>query len=158
MVPHDLVVSHLEPFGARLDIEVIKTPAPLAAKRPAKYINGPPTTYLHFVLNQRTLPLGKSYAQCGNRDDGMLMFLLLLRLDHEAVIHAVCLLHTYTPTLVVLMTDHSPTGWCELGAFLAATADAYELSMYDFACFGDYPAQPYGAITNGNPITSPMRL
>ncbi|KAL1297293.1 hypothetical protein AAFC00_004848 [Neodothiora populina] len=72
MVPHDLVVSHLEPFGARLDMEVINTPAPLNASRNATdtYINGPPTTYVHFILNQRTLPMFKSFPVCGVRDDG----------------------------------------------------------------------------------------
>lgn len=28
------------------------------------------TTYLHFVLNQRTLPLGVSFPECGARRDG----------------------------------------------------------------------------------------
>ena len=43
---HDLIVSHMEPFGARLDIEVIKTPAPLSGDRKDgdTYENGGPTT------------------------------------------------------------------------------------------------------------------
>ncbi len=66
---HELVVSHMEPFGARLDIEVIKTPAPLGPDR--AYIQGDETTYVHFVLNQRTLPLGRSFPACGtDRLDG----------------------------------------------------------------------------------------
>ncbi len=66
--PHNLTVSHLEPFGARLDIEVIKTPSPLAADR--TYTAGNATTYIHFILNQRTLPLGVSFPECGDRLDG----------------------------------------------------------------------------------------
>ncbi|KAK4545887.1 hypothetical protein LTR36_002451 [Oleoguttula mirabilis] len=67
-----LIVSHMEPFGARLDMEVIETPAPLNGSRAngASYTEGPPTTYIHFVLNQRTLPLGVSFPACGLRDDG----------------------------------------------------------------------------------------
>jgi hypothetical protein len=67
--PHNLTVSHMEPFAARLDIEVIKTPQPLSAKR--EYIEGKETTYVHFILNQRTLPLGFSFPDCGaDRLDG----------------------------------------------------------------------------------------
>jgi len=67
-----LIVSHMEPFGARLDMEVINTPAPLNGSRAHgdSYTAGPPTTYIHFILNQRTLPLGSSFPACGNRDDG----------------------------------------------------------------------------------------
>lgn len=66
---HNLTVSHLEPFGARLDIEVIKTPQPLSADR--AYTTGNETTYVHFILNQRTLPLGFSFPPCGaGRLDG----------------------------------------------------------------------------------------
>lgn len=67
-----LIVSHMEPFGARLDMEVINTPAPLNGSRASGdcYTEGPPTTYIHFVLNQRTLPLGVSFPACGLRDDG----------------------------------------------------------------------------------------
>jgi hypothetical protein len=67
--PHNLTVSHLEPFAARLDIEIIKTPSPLGADR--KYTEGKEMTYLHFLLNQRTLPLGLNFPECGaDRLDG----------------------------------------------------------------------------------------
>lgn len=65
---HNLTVSHITPFGARLDIEVIKTPSPFSSDR--KYQKGNETTYVHFILNQRTLPLGVSFPQCGDRLDG----------------------------------------------------------------------------------------
>ena len=70
---HDLIVSHLQPFGARIDIEIIQAPQPVAADRTnAKdaYTTGPPTSYIHFIVNQRTLPLGASFPACGQRSDG----------------------------------------------------------------------------------------
>jgi hypothetical protein len=74
IVTHDLIVSHMEPFGARLDIEVIDAPHPVLANRTlggtSYNTTGGPTQYIHFILNQRTLPLGKSFAPCGNRTDG----------------------------------------------------------------------------------------
>jgi Histidine phosphatase superfamily (branch 2) len=73
-----MIVSHMEPFGARLTIEVITTPQPVKAARPATnnqtlenyYEAGNATSYVHFTLNQRTIPLNASYTQCGDRDDG----------------------------------------------------------------------------------------
>lgn len=110
--PHNLTLSYLVPFGARLDIEVIKTPSPLAADR--TYISGSATTYVHFILNQRTLPLGFSFPECDST-----------RLD----------------------------GWCELDTFLEVQARSTKLANYEYACFGNYPAPPYGSITNGVPIS-----
>ena len=100
MVSHDLIVSHMEPFGARLDIELIEAPAPVSADRSgasAVYLEGPPTTYIHFILNQRTLPLYKSFSACGVRDDG----------------------------------------WCEVGTFLEVQESSYDLSQFEYACFGE---------------------
>lgn len=68
-----LIVSHLQPFGARIDIELIKAPQPVAANRTDAgnaYTSGPPTSYIHFIINQRTLPLGASFEACGQRTDG----------------------------------------------------------------------------------------
>ena len=73
IVPNrQLIVSHMEPFGARLDMEVIRTKAPLSGDRSSgdSYESGGPTKYIHFILNQRTLPLGVSFPECGDRDDG----------------------------------------------------------------------------------------
>lgn len=67
---HNFTVSHLTPFGARLDIEIIRTPQPLAADRQA-YLEGGETRYIHFVLNQRSIPLGWSHPECDvSRADG----------------------------------------------------------------------------------------
>lgn len=68
----EFILSHLQPFAGRLDIEIIKTPAPVNTDRSSKeiYLNGKPTSYVHFMLNQRTIPLGRSLKACGDRDDG----------------------------------------------------------------------------------------
>lgn len=68
-----MIVSHMEPFGARLDIEIINAPKPVAANRTSAanaYTNGSATSYIHFIQNQRTIPLGTSFPECGNRTDG----------------------------------------------------------------------------------------
>jgi hypothetical protein len=67
---HDFTVSHITPFGARLDIEIIQAPKPVAPDR-SGYLEGGETKYIHFVLNQRTLPLGVSFPECdADRKDG----------------------------------------------------------------------------------------
>ena len=70
-----MMVSHLEPFGARLDIEIIQAPHPVSATRTNDTdayadIAGPATSYIHFVQNQRTVPLGASFPECEPRTDG----------------------------------------------------------------------------------------
>jgi len=68
---HNLTISHMVPFGARLDIEIIRTPKPLAADRSGYLSTGGETKYAHFVLNQRTIPLGWSFPECDeSRLDG----------------------------------------------------------------------------------------
>lgn len=67
---HVFNVAHVTPFGARLDIEIIKAPKPVSPNRDG-YLRGEETTYIHFVLNQRTLPLGQSFPECdADRRDG----------------------------------------------------------------------------------------
>lgn len=68
---HNLTVANMTPFGARLDIEIIKTPKPLNPDRSGFLAGGGETKYVHFVLNQRTLPLGWSLPECDvSRVDG----------------------------------------------------------------------------------------
>jgi Histidine phosphatase superfamily (branch 2) len=73
---HPFVVSHIVPFAARLNIEIIESPGPVPADRnlttdsSSSVRAGEPTSYVHFILNQRTLPLGKSFKECGDRVDG----------------------------------------------------------------------------------------
>lgn len=109
---HALFISRMMPFAARLDIEVIKTEHAVPASRSGPAVNsGPPATYIHFLLNQRTIPLGESLPVCGKRVDG----------------------------------------WCELNDFFESQKDAVKLANFDFACFGQYPAVPYGNIHDGAP-------
>lgn len=108
---HSFTVSHVTPFGARLDMEIIRTPQPLSPQRDG-YLRGGETRYIHFVLNQRTIPLGQSFAECdvGRKD-----------------------------------------GWCELETFIKIQDTMADKAKYDFACFGDYEAEPYGKVTDGVP-------
>ncbi|KAF4416295.1 3-phytase A precursor [Fusarium acutatum] len=67
---HEFTVSHITPFGARLDIEIIKAHKSISPERD-RCLEGNDTKYIHFVLNQRTIPLGKSFPECDvNRKDG----------------------------------------------------------------------------------------
>src|ERR1700761_5096949 len=62
-----VIVSHMVPFGCRLDIEIIEAPHPVSTKRTSsgsQYTSGGATKYIHFKLNQRTIPLGQSYSSC----------------------------------------------------------------------------------------------
>lgn len=108
---HQFTVAHLTPFGARLDMEIIETPKPLSPHRDG-YLSGEKTKYVHFVLNQRTLPLGKSFPEC----------------DPER-----------------------RDGWCELDTFLKIQDEMLAKAEFDYACFGDYPAVPFGEVTDGAP-------
>jgi hypothetical protein len=118
------IVSHMTPFGARMLWEIIQTPHPLKAQRPAygsnatmdSYYNtsGSSTTYVHVTLSQRTIPLWKSYSQCEERDDG----------------------------------------WCEMSSYLDALSGMLEKAQYEYSCFGNYPAPGYGNITDGVPLSS----
>ena len=86
-----LIVSHLQPFGARLDIEIIKSPQPVAADRTETsnaYTSGPPTSYVHFIINQRTLPLGASFPECGQRTDGWCELQTFISIQSESLKNA----------------------------------------------------------------------
>jgi len=104
---HNLTVSQVTPFGARLDIEVIRTPQPVLSNQEYD-ANGKETKYLRFKLNERTLP----HPECGiDRKDGL----------------------------------------CELDTFLELVKGLEEKADYNYACFGDYDAVPYGEIMDGRP-------
>lgn len=74
----NVTISHITPFGARVVWEQITTPQPLKAQRPTGanatmsdfYDEGDTTHYIHMTINQRTVPIGYSYSECGMRDDG----------------------------------------------------------------------------------------
>ncbi|KAJ6036510.1 hypothetical protein N7540_000789 [Penicillium herquei] len=69
--------AKLVPFGGRLNIEIIKAPHKVSTKRSSKqtksgdYISGTgETLYVHFIQNQRTIPLHSSFEACEYREDG----------------------------------------------------------------------------------------
>jgi hypothetical protein len=68
--------SKVVPFAGRLNIEIIDAPHAVKAKRPRSdednpYVAGTgKTRYVHFILNQRTVPLHASFEECEYRDDG----------------------------------------------------------------------------------------
>lgn len=83
---HNFTVSHLTPFGARLDIEIIKAPKPVRADRGGDgYLaEGGETKYIHFVMNQRTVPLGYSFPECdAGRLDGWCELETFLKVQEE---------------------------------------------------------------------------
>ncbi|KAJ8100133.1 acid phosphatase [Lipomyces tetrasporus] len=73
-----LVASNIAPFAGRLNIEIIKAPHKVSARRSSKtgakhdaYIcDTGEMHYVHFVLNQRSIPLHVSFEACEYRDDG----------------------------------------------------------------------------------------
>ncbi|RKK86439.1 hypothetical protein BFJ68_g17152 [Fusarium oxysporum] len=80
---HEFTVSHITPFGARLDIEIIKAHKPVSPAR-HRYLEGNDTKYIHFILNQRTIPLGKSFPECdANRKDGWCELDTFLKVQEE---------------------------------------------------------------------------
>ena len=82
--PHNFTSSWLAPFGARLDIEIIRAPKPLAADRSGYEAAGGETKYVRFVLNQRTLPLGRSFPECdAARQDGWCEFETFLEVQEK---------------------------------------------------------------------------
>ena len=94
-IPKDqqLIVSHLQPFGARLDIEIITAPHPVSTNRTTSantYTNttGPATQYVHFIINQRTLPLGTSFPACGKRTDGWCEINTFLNIQKQSLANA----------------------------------------------------------------------
>ena len=67
--------SNVVPFAGRTNIEIIKAPHKLSTKRysgsQSSYVAGTGETYyIHFLQNQRTLPLHSSFNACEYRDDG----------------------------------------------------------------------------------------
>lgn len=83
----EFILSYLQPFAGRLDIEIIKAPAPVNPDRSSKdiYLDGRPTSYVHFILNQRTIPLGRSLKECGERDDGWCEMETFIKVQKEQI-------------------------------------------------------------------------
>ncbi|KKK16918.1 hypothetical protein ARAM_002667 [Aspergillus rambellii] len=73
---HQFRTNTVVPFASRINIEIIRSPHEIRHRRSRHrhadpYIPGTGEThYVHFLLNQRTLPMYSSFKQCGRRDDG----------------------------------------------------------------------------------------
>ncbi|KAJ6031976.1 hypothetical protein N7540_002708 [Penicillium herquei] len=91
---HQLITSHLVPFAGRFNIEVIKAPRPVLPKRSeqpggAVYESaGGETIYVHMLMNQRTIPLGRSISECGQRDDGWCELKNFIKAQKENIVKA----------------------------------------------------------------------
>ncbi|KAJ5758989.1 hypothetical protein N7520_006145 [Penicillium odoratum] len=80
--------SKIVPYAGRMNIEIIKAPGVVSTKRNAKdvYVSGTSeTTYIHFLLNQRTLPLHASFSACEYRDDGWCELDTFMKIQQESL-------------------------------------------------------------------------
>ncbi|KAJ5678859.1 hypothetical protein N7462_007103 [Penicillium macrosclerotiorum] len=83
--------SRIVPFAGRLNIEIIKAPHEVSKKRSSKiskkdYIAGTgETQYVHFILNQRTLPLHSSFEECEYREDGWCKLSTFLKIQQKSL-------------------------------------------------------------------------
>jgi hypothetical protein len=68
--------SEIVPFAGRMNIEIITAPHVVNPRRSHDPLSDPyirgtgETEYVHFLLNQRTVPLHRSFEKCEVRDDG----------------------------------------------------------------------------------------
>ncbi|KAJ5278940.1 hypothetical protein N7478_004312 [Penicillium angulare] len=86
--------SKLVPFAGRLNIEIIKAPHEVSTKRSKKtktadYVSGSGETYyVHFIQNQRTIPLHASFEACEYRDDGWCELSTFLEVQKKSLVEA----------------------------------------------------------------------
>lgn len=87
--------SRIVPFAGRLNIEIISTPHKVSTKRSSKatkngdYIAGTaPTKYVHFIQNQRTIPLHSSFNECEYREDGWCELSTFLNVQKQSLKNA----------------------------------------------------------------------
>ncbi|CAK48535.1 uncharacterized protein An15g07000 [Aspergillus niger] len=73
---HAFQTAKLIPFAGRLNIEIIRAP---------HKINPRQTEYVHFLLNQRTVPLHKSLPECSFRSDGWCELDAFLRAQKDSL-------------------------------------------------------------------------
>ncbi|KAB8235574.1 histidine phosphatase family protein [Aspergillus alliaceus] len=83
--------SQVVPFAARMNIEIIKTPHKVNPRRSHEphmdpYLHGTgETTYVHFLQNQRTLPLHRSFRECEYRSDGWCELSTFLKIQKRSL-------------------------------------------------------------------------
>ncbi|KAJ5678246.1 uncharacterized protein N7477_003879 [Penicillium maclennaniae] len=86
--------SRLVPFAGRLNIEIIKAPHKVSTRRSSKatkadYISGTgETQYVHFIQNQRTVPLHASFDACEYREDGWCELSTFLKVQKTMLVKA----------------------------------------------------------------------
>jgi hypothetical protein len=84
--------SNIVPFAGRLNIELISAPHKVVTKRSQKgdnYVAGSaPTKYVHFIQNQRTIPLHLSIKGCEVRDDGWCELSAFLKAQKDNIVKA----------------------------------------------------------------------
>ncbi|RAL04804.1 histidine phosphatase family protein [Aspergillus ibericus CBS 121593] len=107
---HSFQTSKLIPFGARLNIEIIHSPHQISPNRTHTTTNPylkdtPETKYIHFLVNQRTVPLHSSFPDeyCPYRSDGWCELDAFLDLQRQSLEKA--------------KWDYSCVGEWELGGF-----------------------------------------
>ncbi|GAM43864.1 hypothetical protein TCE0_060r19023 [Talaromyces pinophilus] len=89
-----LIGSHIVPFSATFVFEIIKAPGPVRENRSkhcgeSVYENtSEETTYIHLVINQRTVPLGQSISACRQRDDGWCEISAFIQAQKENIVKA----------------------------------------------------------------------
>ncbi|KAL4862858.1 hypothetical protein BDV12DRAFT_206913 [Aspergillus spectabilis] len=82
--------SRVTPFAGRLNIEIIDAPHKVRASRSNKSGNTyiprtSKTKYVHFMLNQRTVPLHASFEECEYRDDGWCELETFLKIQESSI-------------------------------------------------------------------------
>ena len=119
--------------------EIIHAPHPVKATRPTNanatasdyYASGNATAYAHLMINQRTVPLYKSYPSCGQRDDGWCELSTLMDifngLLNEARYEYSCF-GKYPAVPYGNVTDGVPTVKRDLSARFGAGLEMYESS------------------------------
>jgi hypothetical protein len=87
--------SRIVPFAGRLNIEIISAPHKVSIKRSSKATkNGDcvartaPTKYIHFIQNQRTVPLHSSFDECEYREDGWCELSTFLKVQKQSLENA----------------------------------------------------------------------
>ncbi|GLB07241.1 hypothetical protein AtubIFM57258_002570 [Aspergillus tubingensis] len=88
---HDFQTAKIIPFAGRLNIEIIRAPHkinPCRTHDPHQdtYMKDTgETEYVHFLLNQRTVPLHKSLPECSFRSDGWCELDAFLRAQRDSL-------------------------------------------------------------------------
>ncbi|CAL5867608.1 uncharacterized protein PFLUO_LOCUS1827 [Penicillium psychrofluorescens] len=88
------VTSKLVPFAGRLNIEIITAPHKVSTRRSRKissddYVPGTgKAQYVHFIQNQRTIPLHASFKECEYREDGWCELETFLKVQKQSLANA----------------------------------------------------------------------